>query len=147
MFVGLELPSLFEPLPDYAQHDAFERVMFYAIPAVIVTFGLGLALVALRSGVFVDDQELVVKPFAGVRSQRIPVDTIRAVTVTREQGALFAWVSPAVVPMSGETVVLGLAHYGTSRGRRRALRQAEVVSRRLECPLEEAKGDFGSVDA
>jgi hypothetical protein len=147
MFVGLELPSLFEPLPNYAQHDAFELVMFYAVPGVIVTFGGGLALVALRSGVFVDDRGLVVKPYAGVRSQRIPLDTIRAVTVTRKQGAVFAWVSPAVVPMSGDTVVLGLAHYDTSWGRRRALRQAEAVSRRLERPFEEAKGDFGSVDA
>lgn len=144
--MGLTLPSLFEPLPDYAQHDAFELVMFYAVPAVIVTFGLGLALVALRSGVFVDDRGLVVKPYAGVRSQRIPLDTIRVVTVTREHGAVFGWVSPAVVPMSGDTVVLGLAHYDTSRGRRRALRQAEAVSRRLERPFEEAKGDFGSVD-
>lgn len=145
--MGLALPSLFEPLPDYAQHDGFELFMFYAVPAVIVTFGVGLALVALRSGVFVDDRGLVVKPYAGVRSQRIPLDTIRAVTVTREQGAVFGWVSPAVVPMSGDTVALGLAHHDTSWGRRRALRQAEVVSRRLERPLEEAKGDFGSVDA
>jgi len=67
--------------------------------------------------------------------------------VTRKQGAVFAWVSPAVVPMSGDTVVLGLAHYDASWGRTRALRQAEVVSRRLERPFEEAKGDFGSVDA
>jgi hypothetical protein len=147
MFVGLELPSLFEPLPDYAQHDAFELVMFYAVPAVIVTFGVGLALIALRSGVFVDDRGLVVKPYVSVRSRRIPLDTIRAVTVTRGQGAVFAWVSPAVVPMSGHTVVLGLAHYDTSWGRRRARLQAEVVSRSLERPFEEAKGDFGSVDA
>jgi len=81
--------------------------MFYAVPAVIVTFGVGLALVALRSGVFVDDRGLVVKPYAGVRSQRIPLDNIRAVTVTRKQGAVFAWVSPAVVPMSGDTVAPG----------------------------------------
>ncbi|GAA1619996.1 hypothetical protein GCM10009744_03490 [Kribbella alba] len=87
------------------------------------------------------------KPFAGVRSQRIPVDTIRAVTVTREQGAVFAWVPPAVVPMSGETVVLGLAHFDMSTGLRRAMRQAEVVSRRLECPVEEDKGDIGPADA
>ena len=145
--MGLELPSLFEPLPDYAQHDAFELVMFYAVPAVIVTFSVGLALVALRSGVFVDDRGLVVTPYAGVRSQRIPLDTIRAVTVTRKQGAVFAWVSPALVRMSGDTVVLGLAHYDTSWGRRRTLHQSEVISRRLERPFEEAKGDFGSVDA
>jgi len=56
-------------------------------------------------------------------------------------------VSPAVVPMSGDVVVLGLAHYDTSWGRRRALRQAELISRRLARPFEEAKGDFGSVDA
>jgi len=147
MFVGLELPSLFEPLPDYAQHDAFELVMFYAVPAVIVTFGVGLALVALRSGVFVDDRGLVVKPYVSLRSQRIPLDTIRAVTVTRRPGAVFAWVSPAVVPMSGDTVVLGLAHYDTPRGRKRALLQAELVSRSLERPFEDAKGDLGSVDA
>ena len=147
MFVSLELPSLFEPLPDFAQHDAFELLMFYAVPAVILTFGAGLALVALRSGVFVDDRGLLVKPYAGARSQRIPLDTIRAVTVTRKQGAVFAWVSPAVVPMSGDTVVLGLAHYDTSWGRRRALHQAELVSRKLERPFEETKGDFGSVDA
>jgi hypothetical protein len=56
-------------------------------------------------------------------------------------------VSPAVVPISGDIVVLGLAHYDTSWGRRRALVQAEVVSRSLERPFEEAKGDLGSVDA
>jgi hypothetical protein len=147
MFVGLELPALFGPLPDYAQHDTFELVMFYAVPAVIATFGAGLALVALRSGVFVDDRGLVVKPYAGVRSQRIPLDTIRAVTVTRRQGAVSAWVSPAVVPVSGDTVVLALAHYDTPWGRRRALGQAELVSRALERPFEESKDDFGSVDA
>gem|GEM_PF-3416942 len=145
--MGLELPSLFEPLPDYAQHDAFELGMFYAVPAVIATFGAGLALVALRSGVFVDDRRLVVKPYAGVRSQRIPLDTIRAVTLTRKQGAVFAWVSPAVVPMSGDTVGLGLAHYDTSWGSKRAMLQAEVISRELGRPFEKAKDDFGSVDA
>lgn len=87
---------------------------FYAVPAVIVTFCVGPALVALRSGVFVDDRGLVVKPYVGVRSQRIPLDTIRAITVTAQAGAVFAWVSPAVLPMSGVSVVLGLAHYDSS---------------------------------
>lgn len=55
--------------------------------------------------------------------------------------------SLAVVSMNGDTVVLGLAHYDTSWGHRRALRQAEVVTRRLERPFTEVKGDFGFVDA
>lgn len=143
LFASLTLPSMFEPLPDYAQHDTFELVMFYAVPAVIGSFGVALALIALRSGIFVDEQGLIVKPFAGLRRRRIPVDTIRALTVTREQGPVFEWVSPAVVLTSGKTIVLGLAHYNTARGRERALAQAEVVARRFGRPVEMPRASLG----
>jgi hypothetical protein len=146
VFAGLSLPSAFEPLPEYARHDTFELFMFYAVPLVVGTFGLGLAYIALRSGVFVDDGELIVRPFAGIRSRRMAVATIEAVTVKREQGPVVEWVSPSVVATGGETIVLGLAHYNTSRGRRRALAQAEVVSRRLERPLDMPDGESWAAD-
>lgn len=57
LFVSLELPTFFRPLPDYAQQDGFEFFTFYAVPAVIVGAGLGFFYVALRSGVFVDARE------------------------------------------------------------------------------------------
>ncbi len=145
-FAGLSLPSVFEPLPDYAQHDAFELVMFYAVPLVVGACGLGLALIALRSGVFVDDDELVVRPYAGVRSRHLAAQSLTAVTVKSEQGPLVEWVSPAVVATQGETVSLGLAHYNTSRGRRRALAQAEVIAHALKQPLERLEGDTSTPD-
>ena len=145
-FAGLSLPSVFEPLPDYAHDDTFELVMFYAVPLVVGAFGLGLALIALRSGVFVDDDELVVRPYAGVRSRHLAAQSLTAVTVKREQGPVVEWVSPAVVATHGETVSLGLAHYNTGRGRRRALAQAEVIAQALKQPLERLEGDTSTPD-
>jgi hypothetical protein len=86
---------MFGPLPDYAQHDSVELVMFYAVPALITAAGLGFAFFALRSGVLADAHGLVIRPAAGMRSKRVPVETVRAVTMTRSQGAVFASVSPA----------------------------------------------------
>jgi hypothetical protein len=34
-FAALQLPQLFQPVPDYAQHDNFEFFMYYAVPALI----------------------------------------------------------------------------------------------------------------
>lgn len=82
-FAGLSLPSVFEPLPDYAQHDTFELVMFYAVPLVVGAFGFGLAFIAVRSGVFVDEDELVVRPYAGVRSRYLAAGSLTAVMVKR----------------------------------------------------------------
>lgn len=141
VFAGLSLPPVFEPLPEYAQNDTFELFMFYAAPVMVGAFGVGLAFIALRSGVFVDEGELIVRPFAGIRSQRMAVETIEATTVKREHGPVVEWVSPAVVGTGGETIVLGLAHYNTARGRRRAVAQAEDISRRLERPLRRSDGE------
>lgn len=132
---------MFEPLPEYAQNDTFELFMFYAAPVMVGAFGVGLAFIALRSGVFVDEGELIVRPFAGIRSQRMAVETIEATTVKREHGPVVEWVSPAVVGTGGETIVLGLAHNNTARGRRRAVAQAEDISRRLERPLRLSDGE------
>lgn len=143
LFASLTLPSMFELLPGYAQHDTFELVMFYAVPAVIGSFGVALAFIALRSGVFMDDQGLIVKPVAGLRRRRIPVDTIRALSVTREPGPVFEWVSPAVVLTSGGTIDLGLSNFNTAKGRERALAQAEVVARRFGRPVEMPRASLG----
>lgn len=146
VFAGLSLPSVLEPLPDYAENDTFELFMFYAVPMMVGALGLGLATVALRSGVFVDEGGLVVRPFAGIRSRRLAVETIETTTVKREHGPVVEWVSPAVVATGGETIVLGLAHYNTSRGRRRAVAQAEDISRRLERPLRLPNGQSWAAD-
>ena len=95
LFACLELPEMFGPLPDYAQHDSVELVMFYAVPALITAAGLGFAFFALRSGVLADAHGLVIRPAAGMRSKRVPVETVRAVTMTLSQGAVFASMSPA----------------------------------------------------
>ena len=145
-FAGLSLPSVFEPLPDYAEHDTFELVMFYAVPLVVGGFGLGLACIALRSGVFVDEDELVVRPCAGVRNTHLAAGSLTAVTVKHEQGPVVEWVSPAVVATNGATVGLGLAHYNTGRGRRRAIAQAEVIAQALKQPLERLDGDSSTPD-
>ncbi|AXG12619.1 hypothetical protein DN585_03535 [Intrasporangium calvum] len=137
---------MFEPLPEYAQNDTFELFMFYAVPLMVGAYGVGLAFIALRSGVFVDEGELIVRPFAGIRSRRMAVETIEATTVKRENGPVVEWVSPAVVATGGETIVLGLAHYNTSRGRRRAVAQAEDISRRLERPLRRSDGESWPAD-
>jgi hypothetical protein len=136
VFVGLELPEMFGSLPDYAQHDNFELFMFYAVPALITAVGFGFAFFALRSGVFADAHELVVRPIAGVRSKRVPVETVQAVTVTCSQGAVFSSVSPALIQADGEVVDLGLAGYDTAGGRRRAQRKALSISQTLDRPFE-----------
>lgn len=145
LFAGLSLPSVFEPLPDYAQNDTFEFFMFYAVPLVVSAFGLCLAFIALRSGVFVDERGLIARPFADIRSRRMAVETIEATTVTRQHGPVVEWVSPAVVA-SGKATVLGLAHYNTPRGRRRAVAQAKEISRRLERPLQLPDGEWWTAD-
>ncbi len=133
-------------MPGYAQNDTFELFMFYAVPLTVGAFGVGLVFVALRSGVFVDEGGLIVRPFAGIRSRRTAVETIEATTVKLEHGPLVQWVSPAAVATGGETIVLGLAHYNTSRGRRRAVAQAEDVSQRLERPLRLPDGESWAAD-
>lgn len=135
LFVGLELPSLFEPLPDYAQHDGFELFMFYAGPAAISVMGFGFAYVALRSGVFADESGLVIRPLAGVRSKRMSVDRVRAVTLIPAEGPGPASVSAALVQVDDEVVDLGLADYDTPRGRRRVRAKALKVSQALGRPL------------
>lgn len=139
-FAGLSLPSVFEPLPDYAEHDTFELVMFYAVPLVVGGFGLGLACIALRSGVFVDEDELVVRPCAGVRNTHLAAGSLTAVTVKHEQGPVVEWVSPAVVATNGATVSLGArslqhrsrtsARYRSGRGHRASTQAAAGTPRR-----------------
>lgn len=136
LFVGLELPSLFEPVPDYALHDNFELFMFYAVPAVITVAGFGFALVALRSGVFADSHGLLIRPVASVRSKRVPVESIRAVTVIPVDGPGPSAMSPAVIQLDGEVVDLGLADLDTPRGRRRIRAKALKMSKALSRPLE-----------
>ena len=55
-------------------------------------------------------------------------------------------VTGLAVATQGETVSLGLAHYNTSRGRRRALAQAEVIAHALKQPLERLEGDTSTPD-
>jgi hypothetical protein len=136
VFAGLELPEMFGPLPDYAQHDNFELFMFYAVPALITAAGLGFAFFALRSGVLADAHGLVIRPAAGMRSKRVPVEAVRAVTVTRSHGPVFASVSPALIHMDGDVIDLGLARYDTPGGRRRAQRKALNISQTLDRPFE-----------
>lgn len=136
VFAGLELPEMFGPLPDYAQHDNFELFMFYAVPALITAAGLGFAFFALRSGVLADAHGLVIRPAAGMRSKRVPVEAVRAVTVTRSHGPVFASVSPALIHVDGDVIDLGLARYDTPGGRRRAQRKALNISQTLDRPFE-----------
>jgi hypothetical protein len=136
LFVGLELPSLFEPVPDYALHDNFELFMFYAVPAVITVVGFGIAFVALRSGVFADSRGLLIRPIAGVRSKRVAVESIRAVTVIPVDGPGPSAISPALIQMDDEVVDLGLADFDTPRGRRRIRAKAIKMSKALSRPVE-----------
>lgn len=136
LFVGLELPTLFQPVPDYARHDNFELFMFYAIPAVITVAGFGLTFVALRSGVLADSRGLLIRPVAGVRSKRVAVESIRAVTVIPVEGPGPSCISPALIQMDDEVVDLGLADYDTPRGRRRIRAKALKMSKALSRPLE-----------
>ena len=137
-FVGLEVPSLFEPLPGYARNDTFELVMFYAVPAIIVAFGLGLAWFGLRSGVFVDDQGLLIRHYAG-GSKRVPLEEIRAISVDIYQRSIIRSVTPVLLAVRGEPVpVKALAHYDTSRGRRRAAADAGRISRLVDRPYVES---------
>lgn len=135
MFVGLELPVFFSPLPDYAQHDGFEFFMFYAVPGLIIAVGLGFVYFALRSGVFVDTHGVHIRPAAGVRSKRVALESIRAVTVARGLGPVVSSVSPALIGVDGEIVDLGLARYDTSGGYQRAERQALMISAVLDRPF------------
>ena len=135
MFVSLELPAFFSPLPDYAQQDGFEFFMFYAVPALIVGAGLGFVYFALRSGVFIDAQGVLIRPPAGMRSKRMPLASIRAVTVASSVSAVVWSVSPALVDIDGNLVDLGLARYDTHAGHRRAERQARRISSVLDRPF------------
>jgi len=135
LFVSLELPAFFSPLPDYAQQDGFEFFMFYAVPAVIVGAGLGFFYVALRSGVFVDAQGVLIRPPAGMRSKRMPLASIRAVTLASSLSAVVWSVSPALIDIDGNLVDLGLARYETPAGQRRAERQARRISSLLDRPF------------
>lgn len=135
VFVGLELPVLFSPLPDYAQRDGFEFFMFYAVPAIVIAIGLGFAYFALRSGVFVDAGGVLIRPAAGVRSKRVPVEAIREVTVAPRSGSVVSSVSPALISVDGELIDLGLVGYGTSGGYERAESRAITISRVLDRPF------------
>lgn len=135
VFVGLELPVFFSPLPDYAQQSRFEFFMFYAVPVLIIGVGLGFVYFALRSGVFVDAQGVLIRPAAGVRSKRVALESIRAVTVASGMGPVVTSVSPALIDVDGELVDLGLARYDTPGGRQRAERQALMISAVLDRPF------------
>ncbi len=136
LFVSLELPAFFSPPPNYAQQDSFEFFMFYAVPAVIVGAGLGFFYVALRSGVFVDALGVLIRPPAGMRPKRVPLASIRAVTVARSLSAVAWSVAPALIDIDGELVDLGLARYDTPAGQRRAERQARRISSLLDRPFK-----------
>ena len=74
----------------------------------------------------------MVRPCAGVRNTHLAAGSLTAVTVKHEQVPV-EWVSPAVVATNGATVGLGLAHYNTGRGRRRAIAQAEATAKHQAC--------------
>lgn len=135
VFVGLELPAFVSPLPDYAQQDGFEFFMFYAVPALIVGTGLGFAYFALRSGVFIDAQGVLIRPAAGMRSKRVPFESIRAVTVASGLSAVVSSVSPTLIDVDGNPIDLGLARYDTPAGHQRAERQARRISTVLDRPF------------
>jgi hypothetical protein len=71
-----------------------------------------------------------------MRSKRVSVEAVRAVTVTRSHGPVFASVSPALIHVDGGVIDLGLARYDTPSGRRRAQRKALNLSQTLDRPFE-----------
>jgi hypothetical protein len=135
-FVALQLPQMFLPVPDYAQHDTFELFMYYAVPALITAVGLGGAVIALRSGVLADPNGLLIRPVAALRSKRLPVESVRAVTLTRSEGPVFSSVSPALIDLDDQVITLWLALYNTPAGHRRAQRKAQRIAQTLNRPLE-----------
>jgi len=112
--------------------------MFYAVPAIIVAFGLGWAWIGMRSGVFVDEQGLLIGHYAG-GSKRIPLEGIRAISVDIYQRSTIGSVTPVLLRVEGEPgPVNALAHYDTSRGRRRAAADAGKISRLVDRPYVES---------
>ncbi|MGW6282074.1 hypothetical protein [Kribbella sp. NPDC055071] len=135
-FTALQLPQLFQPVPDYAQHDNFEFFMYYAVPALISAVGLAGAFIALRSGLFADANGVQIRPVAGLRSKRLPIESIRAVTVNQSEGPLISSVSPALIDTDGQLINLWLALHNTPTGRRRAHGKAQRIAQTLNKPLD-----------
>lgn len=134
LFVILELPAFFSPLPGYAQQDGFESFMFYAVPTLVVGAGLGLVYVALRSGVYIDAKGVLIRPTVGMRSKRVPLTSIRAVTVASSLSAVAMSVSPTLIDIDGNLIDLGLARHNTPAGHQRAEREARRISVELDRP-------------
>lgn len=70
-----------------------------------------------------------------MRSKRMPLASIRAVTVASSLSAVVWSVSPALIDIDGNLVDLGLARYETPAGQRRAERQARGIPSLLDRPF------------
>jgi hypothetical protein len=135
-FVLLELPSLLATPPADTRNDMVDLVLFYALPVVICSFGLGLVWLGLRSGVFLDAQGLLIRHYAAPRSARIAVDDVRAVSVQVAAGSVVGSVTPVLHRVDRHQVGIdALGRYDTRRGRRRAGTDAAKIARLLDIPV------------